>query len=286
VLLTIFPGLSRADHEQITQIFFERFNFAGFALLERAISQLYAANALTGVIVDVGRTHTDITPIYDCIPISTAATTHPVGTDDCERYLASLLRSNTSVMSVLAQDDPSLPGQLVQLSRQVWQAGLVKVDEAPEADVDEGVTDIAAVLVAGKEKAVIESNLKKRANAKASAAELARAKELEALDLVTVTFQGKEISVGKERHRFCDPLFNPALLAGLPENPDTTPLAKRAVQAASPVKIPPLQDLIGLSVNLAEVDQRQYLYQGLYVTGDVTGKIKGKPAFMYHDTVA
>lgn len=73
---------------------------------------------------------------------------------------------------------------------------------------DEGITDIAAVLVAGKEKAVIESGMKRRATAKASAAEQARAKEIEALDLVTIEFRGKEVTLGKERHRFCEPLFD------------------------------------------------------------------------------
>jgi len=97
----------------------------------------------------------------------------------------------------------------------VWREGLVKVPvdgEAAREIEDEGVTDIAAVLVAGKEKAVIESGMKKRATAKASAAEQARAKEIEAMDLVAVEFRGKEVTLGKERHRFCEPLFEPSLL--------------------------------------------------------------------------
>ena len=72
-------------------------------------------------------------------------------------------------------------GALRALARQVWQAGLVRVPVAGIAvrePEDEGVTDIAAVLVAGKEKAVIESGMKRRATAKASAAEQARAKEI------------------------------------------------------------------------------------------------------------
>jgi actin-related protein 9 len=79
----------------------------------------------------------------------------------------------------------------------VWQASLVREAE------DEGVTDIAAVLVAGMGKAVIESRTKRRGMAKkASAAEQARAMEIEAFDLVTVEFRG---TLGKERHRFLRP---------------------------------------------------------------------------------
>lgn len=280
-MLTIFPGLPRSAHEQLAQLFFERFNFAAFAILERPLAQLYATSVLSGVVVDLGRTHTDISPIYDCIPISAARTTLPVGTDDCERYLASLLRANTSVMAALSLDDPGLPAQLVRLAGQIWRAGLIRVGDAAEAVEEEGVTDIAAVLVAGKEKAVIESGMRKRQNAKASAAELARAKEIEALDLVTLTFEDKEVSVGKERHRFCDPLFNPALLQGLPELGDTTPLAERSQKTGMPARLPSLQELVGHSIGLTEVDQRQYFYQGLLVTGDVTNKIRGTPHFLW-----
>lgn len=276
-MLSIFPGLPRSSYERIAQIFFERFNFAGFAILERPLAQIYAANALTGVVVDLGRSYTDICPIYDCIPLNTARSTLPIGSDDCERYLASLFRGNTSLMSALQPDDPDASAKLVKLAHDVWQAGHIKVGDAAEAAEEEGVTDIAAVLVAGKEKAAIEAGMRKRQNAKASAAELARAKELEALDLISVQFEGQEVSVGKERHRFCEPLFNPALLQGLPEVATSPPLAERIEKTKLSAKLPTLQELVGHSVSVAEVDQRQYLYQGLLFTGDITAKVKGKP---------
>jgi len=45
-------------------------------------------------------------------------------------------------------------------------------------------------------RAVIEANIKKRANQKASAVEQAKLREIEALDLVKVEFGGKELTVG------------------------------------------------------------------------------------------
>jgi actin-related protein 9 len=283
-LISIFNGLSRAEHQRISQIFFERLNYAALSILERPVAQLYAANVLTGVVVDLNRSHTDITPIYECIPQHAARVTLPVGTDDCERYLASLLKNNTSVTAALAPEaaagSGSLDRALVRLARQIWRAGLVKVgDVAAEPDTtEEGITDIAAVVVAGREKAVIEANARKKANAKASAAELARAREIEALDLVTITFEGRELAVGKERHRFCEPLFQPTLLSGLEEgtSDEIVTYSERIRRAKTPSKTPPLHELVGHAVGLTEVDQRQYIYQGLFFAGAATEQIKGR----------
>jgi actin-related protein 9 len=279
IMLNIFPGLSRKDYEEMSRIFFERLNFAAVSVLERPMAQIYAANALTGVIVDINRVHTEVTPIYDGVPLHFARGTLPIGSDDCERYLAQVLRNNTAVMSSLSSTPPEqLQPVLLELAKQIWRAGLIKVGETLASPEDEGVTDIAAVLVAGKEKAVIESGMKKRANAKASAAELARAKEIEALDLVTLEFQGQELTIGKERHHFCDPLFNPALLQGIPEAVDPiVTLEKRIANTTIPAKLPSLSELVGHSIGLTEVDQRRYIYEHLFVTGDICSHVKGAP---------
>ena len=118
-------------------------------------------------------------------------------------------------------------------------------------------------------KSVSRPHQRKRANAKASAAEQARAREIEALDLVTVQFRDISITLGKERHRFSEPLFDPALLNTIPgwtKNVDES-------------EIRPLAHAVGHAVSLAEVDARQYIWQGLFVTGDLTNHIKGARVF-------
>ncbi len=278
VLLSLFSGPPRDTYDRIGQIFFERFNVAAFSILDRPMAQLYAAGALSGIVVDIGDTLTDITPIYDGLPVSGARTIARVGVRNCERFLAHLLRNNTSVTAVLAElavPPAEQSATLRALARQVWQAGLVRVPVAGIAvrEVeDEGVTDIAAVLVAGKEKAVIESGMKRRATAKASAAEQARAKEIEALDLITVEFRGKEITLGKERHRFCEPLFDSGLQT-IGEGPAPNEHPSPAGEEGLPTT---LQDAVGHAVRLTDVDQRQYIWYGLMVTGDVTARVKGK----------
>ncbi|KAI0766576.1 actin-like ATPase domain-containing protein [Trametes elegans] len=278
VMLSIMAGLSRDAYERICQIFFERFNVAGFAVLDRPMAQFYAVISgmqLSGVVVDIDLDHTDVTPIADGFPVHTARTAVPVGLNDCLAYLAHLLRANTSVMAVLAPADAAAPlsadalqDALIALARHVWESGLIKVlaeGEAARDLEDEGVTDIAAIVVAGKERAVIESGMKRRANAKAQPAEQARAKEMEALDLVTTEFRGKELTLGKERHRFCEPLFDPALLDGIPGVPEKEPRDMRR----------PLQTAVGEAVAKTDVDQRNYIWQGLFVTGAITDHIKG-----------
>jgi actin-related protein 9 len=276
-MLTVFPGLSRADYEELSRIFFERLNFVAVSIVERPMAQLYAANTLTGAVVDVNRVHTDVTPVYDGVPLHFARATLPVGADDCERFLAQAFRQNTAVMAALTATPPAqLQDTLVALARQTWQAGLIKIAETSASPEDEGITDIAAVLVAGKEKAVIESGMKKRANAKATAAELARAREIEALDLVKVQFHGQELTLGKERHRFCDPLFHPALLAGIAEvSNHISTFEERRAEADVPAQLPPLHDLVAHSIRLTEVDQRKYIYEHLLVTGEICSHVKG-----------
>ncbi|KAH9888940.1 actin-like ATPase domain-containing protein [Cubamyces lactineus] len=276
VMLSVVAGLSRDAYERICQIFFERFNVAGFAILDRPMAQFYAVISglqLSGVVVDIDLEHTDVTPIADGFPIHLARTVVPIGLNDCLAYLAHLFRSNTSVMSTLSPADSPLSEEalqeaLVALARHVWESGLIKVlaeGEAARDLEDEGVTDIAAIVVAGKERAVIESGMKRKQNAKAQPAEQARAKEMEALDLVSTEFREKELTLGKERHRFCEPLFDPALLDGIPGVKEKEPKDLRL----------PLQTAVGEAVARTEVDLRNYIWQGLFVTGAITNHIKG-----------
>lgn len=278
ILLTLPHGLPRSTHERVSQIFFERFNAAAMSILERPLAHMYAANVLSGLVIDIGDAQTDITPIYECAVLHSCCDSMPVGLRDCEAYLAHLFRLNVhnhqpSVVDTLSPPNAPLPPeeldrQLLELARQVWQEGHVKITEAEAiiGEEEEGVTNIAAVLVAGKEKAVIETNMKKRQNAKASAAEQARAKEIEALDLVQVEFRGKQVMVGKERHRFLEPLWDPSLLKAV----------KGVERDWHGVDLLPIQDVCGLAVGKTDLDARVPIWDGLLVTGDCASLIKGK----------
>lgn len=275
VLLSMSPGLPRDTYERICQIFFERFNVAGLGILERPMAQLYATTSLSGVVVDVENEKTDITPIYEGFIQRQAYETIPLGIEHCQSYLAYILRSNQSLMNTLfpPESESTPTDELVQetllaLVKQIYEEGLVKVPSDGETAIpdDDGITDIAAIVVAGREKAVIESGMKKRAIAKATAAEQARAREIEALDLVTVQFRDISVTLGKERHRLCEPLFDPTLLNGIGKYEGIPSIS--------------LQHAVGHAVGLADPDMRQYIWQGLFVTGDLTRYVKGENDFL------
>jgi actin-related protein 9 len=244
-------------------------NVAGFSIIERPLSQLYAANSVSGVVVDISRHHTEITPVIDSLIQRPSCITLDVGHHDCEIHLANMLRSNQPLMKAISPPEAPLTPEalnefLMALAEHIWRDGLVKVPLAGELppQEDEGVTDIAAVLVAGKEKAVIESNLKKKLSAKATAAERERAREIEAMDLIQIQFRGVTVTLGKERHRFCDPLFDPVL--------------KARIRGISPDGVMSLPEAIALAVRGVYVDERIKAYDGLFVTGEIASLVKGK----------
>ncbi|KAJ7576849.1 actin-related protein [Mycena floridula] len=276
VLLSMAAGLARSAYEKVCQLFFERFNVAAFAILERPRSQIYATTRLTGVIVDIGYETTDITCIYENFIVKNATATAPLGIRHCQIYLAHILRSNQSVMAALSPPEAPLAPQelqsaLLELVKEVWEAGHVKVPSSGASLIveDEGITDIAAIVVAGREKAVIESGMRKKATLKGSAADQARAREIEALDLLTVEFRGHSITLGKERHRFCEALFDPTLL-----NSAMADFAQVIPSTSNQPRLS-LQEVVGLAVKNADIDQRLYIWQGLFVTGDMTRHVRG-----------
>ena len=144
VMLSFPAGISRSASERICQIFFERFNTAGFAILERPMSQFYAAISgmqLSGVVVDVDQDYTDVTPIIDGFILHPGRTHVPIGLSDCQAYLAHLFRSNTSVMAALSPaDNPPSPETLqetlLELAQHTWRSGLIKALAEGEAARD------------------------------------------------------------------------------------------------------------------------------------------------------
>ncbi|KZV96384.1 actin-related protein [Exidia glandulosa HHB12029] len=267
VMHAISPTFSRDIHERTCKIFFERFNVPAYSVVERPLCQVYAANALAGLIVDVNTFKTDVTPVVDSIVMHAAHVVLPVGSSDCEKYLAHLWRTGASpgVLSAL-EGEPDLDNALVELAALVYREGLVKVPSDGETvePEDEGVTNIAAVLIAGKEKAVIEAGTKKKRGANATAAEREREREIAALDLVTVTFREKEITVGKERHRMCEPLFDLSLLRDVPG------IEPKEVEYEDVKEsYMNLSEGVFLSVSRLDLHLRPIVLDGLFVCGNM-----------------
>ena len=257
------------------------------------MAQIYASNVLNGLVIDLGYHWTDISAVYDGFLLSHAKASTPVGVKACLAFRVQDLKTNSSLVSTLSPpENPLSPEALHQtfqdLALTLYHRGLVKPPVLGPAQLasgeaeEEGITDVASILVAGKERAVIEANIKKRASQKASAAEQAKLKEIEALDLITVEFNGEEVTVGKERHRFCDPLFDPRVLKHVPGLEAT--LFGRSEKEKEQNPVLSVSEAASHVLSKAEVDQRQYILGspnapgGLLATGNTTSYVKGVSA--------
>lgn len=223
VLLGIPKPLSIPSYELLAQLFFERFNVAAFSVNDRPVLQLFAANQISGLVIDIDDHTTDISPVVEgeLVREGFPSKSVPIGLQDCLRHLANVLSTNTGVVnaispstSPLSQD--ALQAALFRLAEHLFNEGHVNplaasaappVTVAAAAEEEDASANLASILVAGKEKALIEASTKKKAAAR-GVAEREKEKERQALDLVDIEFEGAKLTLGKERHRMCEPLLD------------------------------------------------------------------------------
>ncbi|PVF99883.1 hypothetical protein CPB86DRAFT_702539 [Serendipita vermifera] len=267
-------------HMMLCRMFFERFNVAGFTYIERPLASLYAANLISGVTIEINQDETDYTTCFESQLHHSSSLVVPIGIRDCERYLGHILRSNVSVTSAFSSSDQHMDPQrldelLVELARFLWQSGYIKIPIEGEAEKEEeGNIDIAAILVSGKERTLIEAASTKK-KAQQAKADKEREKEMAALDIITVQFRSfPPIVVGRERHRFCEPLFDPQVLANVSIPPETTVRVDGFSQPLPPVRKDPdfllsMQTAVHNVVKAVPFSQRPHLYFGLLLTGPI-----------------
>ena len=294
-MLCVQPDLPRSSYERLTQVFFERFNAAALAIYERPLLQLFSINALSGVVIDIGPDSTEIGPVFDSDVYRYGLRVVPVGAEQCEWYLVNVLKANAALVNQINTQillsEKELDSALLKIVRAAEKEGLIHIPESEgvsvtvqaPTEVEGALSNIAAVLVAGKEKAVIEAagNKKKTAAQEKRAAATAAEKERQALDLVDLEIslptspdslsapdaagaEGQAITVtlGKERHRLCDPLFNPTLLNQFRPPDQWLPEGSIGIDGA-----------VRLAVSVVDHPYRSQLWEGIFLTGD-TLKVK------------
>ena len=177
------------------------------------------------------------------------------------------------------------------IARQLWKEGHIKVPAEGEPEPEEeGTLDIAALLVSGRERALIENIAAKRTNKNLSKADKEREKEIQAMDLVTIQYSiFGSITIGKERHRFCEPLFDPGLLNAINAGLFGRDVQKALDEDSLPEKVEnlkgneegemvmPLHAAVHTTIMTRPAWERPHLYLGLLITGDLA-KIHG----VYH----
>ncbi|KAG9288041.1 hypothetical protein G9A89_017636 [Geosiphon pyriformis] len=98
VLLTTPNRWTKTEYERIAQIFFEHFNTPALYIADQALMALFGCGSVNGIVVDVGYGTTDITPILDTSVQYHAIQTLPIGGQDIDKYLLSLLQSDIKLL--------------------------------------------------------------------------------------------------------------------------------------------------------------------------------------------
>ncbi|CAG8433834.1 9597_t:CDS:2 [Ambispora gerdemannii] len=99
VMITTPSWWTKEQHERIAQIFFEHFNVPGLYIADQALMTIYGCGSVSGLVVDIGHGKTDITPIFESIVQYHAIQTLPIGGQDIDKYLHTLLQSDEQLLS-------------------------------------------------------------------------------------------------------------------------------------------------------------------------------------------
>ncbi|CAG8458760.1 13591_t:CDS:2 [Ambispora leptoticha] len=99
VMITTPSWWTKEQHERIAQIFFEHFNVPGLYIADQALMAIYGCGSVSGLVVDIGHGKTDITPIFESIVQYHAIQTLPIGGQDIDKYLLTLLQSDEQLLS-------------------------------------------------------------------------------------------------------------------------------------------------------------------------------------------
>ena len=101
VLVTERSCAPKEDRERIAQYMFEEAQTPALFIGEQPLMCMYSCGILTGLVIDVGHTKTDITPIIDGIIQRNAMQTVPLGGQHVDAQLFELMK-----------EDPAVPEEL------------------------------------------------------------------------------------------------------------------------------------------------------------------------------
>ncbi len=90
LVLTLSPTVPEADRNDLIELLFDSYQFAGLCVQEQAILALYSYNTTSGIVVDIGD-HIDIVPIIDGYVIEAGVTRLPFGGSAITESLSKLI---------------------------------------------------------------------------------------------------------------------------------------------------------------------------------------------------
>jgi actin-related protein 9 len=330
LLVSFPPTLSRDDIATATRLLFENFNVPSLSIAEEPLLSAYAAGSLTTTVVDFGWEHCTVSPVMENVGIvHTAVQRSDVGMRHVALYLAHLLGKDESVVQALIKLDATrsvrsgtatpvgaseagdtVALRLFELAIELIRESKLRAsvhgaepgktgDSRRHQQDDEADFDIAAALVAGRERAAIEEQERKNrlameeSNKQGEETQVSQPGDSDniAKDVAqkgasdeegaeTVTFQGIQIRVGPTPLiQACEPLWDPSVLLSLRGRlalaarhslgeSDLGSALKLDTDFAALRSVP---DTIASSIgSLADVDRRPQLWEALLATGAPT----------------
>lgn len=286
------PGLPNTTRELLTQFFFESLHLSAFLIADRCVAQLFACGAVSGISLDVLDHTTEISTVHENVVQTIATTRAQIGEKDLDNYLCYLmLQANpnlpaiispsstlqgTDLKSALLQIIQSLKNQAdIQFSSTLLNLNLtndprLQQAENPEAEEEEGITDVAQALATGKADKII-------AAAKAAKLGLANPAARILSDpgncaVPNPLSPAEQIEIGPERHRWAEPLFMPSLLADVPcFDGSGRPMytgQELLVKSAS------IAECVWSALRVVDLSIRKGIWENVVVTGNAS-KVKG-----------
>lgn len=164
VFMVAEPGWTQTDREEITRFVFEHFSPPGFAYVDSAFTTAWGFGVLNGLVIDVGKTKTDVTAIIGSLPykIGRGVALSGCGGDSMTDRLLELLGpkgftremceqlKRSDIAEILPPGTP-LPGAAATAhqgnTRPGESASTFPSGGASENNgADEGVLDVAAIV--------------------------------------------------------------------------------------------------------------------------------------------
>ncbi|KAJ3318553.1 general RNA polymerase II transcription factor [Boothiomyces sp. JEL0866] len=103
VLLNVPIKWSRDEIENVVKLMFEELNVPALFLLDQPLASLYGIGVVTGVVIDIGHTSTDITPVIDNIILHACQKSIPIGGKDIDDVLKRQYKKPQSFITELKE---------------------------------------------------------------------------------------------------------------------------------------------------------------------------------------
>ncbi|KAG0174682.1 hypothetical protein DFQ28_008218 [Apophysomyces sp. BC1034] len=227
VLLTVPVQWTKEEHERITQIFFENFNVPGIYIAPQPLLALYGCGSVSGIIIDIGHTTTDVNVVVDSIVQPQSSFSIPVGGQHFDKYLLQLFQNDVALVETFRQHDIPLDEGFATFVRE--QPGVCNVLVGHDVRESMLAAEVPTALDAAPTAAVEEFTDGDTAKDENDTSQVP--------EIVEVEYKGHKFSLGSYRHRAFDPLFAVNLL-----NSDTLSLSEAlrlAVMNCEPPEIRP-----------------------------------------------